>query len=553
MGGDLVGSALPLPTSGRDRPRAFLLGLLVLVAAASFLPPHLAILLRNARGGSSQAVRGVGSGARAGGAWSERVEGGGPDLPGPSFFFSTRDEGGSGALRGGAGADLEGVTQLDISKICPNREGASDPGAGDAPSSPVPGSGQGIVQSARGHVADVGLPKQRILLYTGSYNHIRDGVALTLNRMVRFLLDEGHSVLVLAPSTSEPAIDHEGDLLEVPSFAAPGRKEYRVSYKLTKNIKKKMKEFKPSVVHVATPDYIGGQTQAWAIKQGIPVGCSYHTRFNSYLAYYRLGVVEGLLWEWMEKFYGRCEQTYIPSYGIRDELRDHGIRSELLMWSRGVNSELFTPKKRCDSWRRAVGAEGDTPVVLMVCRLVWEKGLAKFIAAVQGLEKAGLKHRSVVVGDGPARKEMQTQLPSTTFLGTLKGHDLATAYASSDVYVFPSHTETFGVTTLEAMASGLPVVVANASGPAMLVKHGENGFMADPNRSEQFLTYTQQLVEDGALRRQMGEVGRNISVTQFHWNEVFSSLVHYYANLTHGIDSGDDVLHINGVSQSSAH
>ena len=396
----------------------------------------------------------------------------------------------------------------------------------------------------------MGLPRQRILLYTGSYNHIRDGVALTLNRMVRFLLDEGHEVLVLAPSISEPAIDHEGDLLEVPSFSAPGRKEYRVSYRVTKGIKRKMREFKPTVVHVATPDYIGGQTQAWAIKQGIPVGCSYHTRFNSYLAYYRLGVVEGLLWEWMEKFYGRCEQTYVPSYGIRDELLQHGIRSKLLMWSRGVNSELFAPDKRCERWRAAVEAPADTPVVLMVCRLVWEKGLAKFIAAVQGLEKAGVKHRSVVVGDGPARREMQAQLPGTVFLGTLKGRDLATAYASSDVYVFPSHTETFGVTTLEAMASGLPVVVANASGPAMLVKHGTNGFMADPRRPEQFLEYTRKLVEDAPLRNKMGGTGRDISVTQFHWDEVFSSLVHYYANLTHGIDGGEQ--HVNGVSNSQA-
>ena len=203
----------------------------------------------------------------------------------------------------------------------------------------------------------MGLPRQRILLYTGSYNHIRDGVALTLNRMVRFLLDEGHEVLILAPSISEPAIDHEGDLLEVPSFSAPGRKEYRVSYRVTKGIKRKMREFKPTVVHVATPDYIGGQTLAWAIKQSILVGCSYHTRFNSYLAYYRLSVVEGLLWEWMEKFYGRCKQTYVPSYGIRDELLQHGIRSgRSSSWSTRASSSRT---RRCG--RRWAGPGGTSP------------------------------------------------------------------------------------------------------------------------------------------------------------------------------------------------
>ena len=502
------------------RARYLLISLLAVCTVASFVPPHLGTR-RGGRGAERAPVPSSPAGLGA----SDFASVGGPD----PLFFATKH--GGSARRGKGRAAKEGprrggrpLALGDVAALCGHDRLAEAAAAEEEEA-----------RAEKPHRAEMGQggggpgpgPKQRIALYTGAYNHIRDGVALTLNRMVKYLLAHGHQVLILAPSTDAPVIQHEGTLIEVPSFPAPGRPEYRVSYKLTAEIKEKLREFQPTIMHVATPDYIGGHAQEWALKHRIPVACSYHTRFNSYLSYYHLGLVEPLLWQWMETFYNRCNHTYVPSFGIRDELVEHGVKQEVLMWTRGVDTALFGPEHRCPEWRAKLGF-GSAPVVIMVCRLVWEKGLDKFAQVVQALERAGLAHHSVVVGDGPARKELEAMLPHTAFLGTLAGAALACAYASADVYVFPSYTETFGVTSLEAMASGLPVVTANASGPAMLVDHGVNGFMADPLNATEFLEHTRRLVEDEPLRRRMGAAGARIARERFHWAQVFEGLVRHY-------------------------
>lgn len=374
--------------------------------------------------------------------------------------------------------------------------------------------------------------KQRIVLYTGAYNHIRDGVALTLNRMVSYLLGQGHEVLVLAPTNSNPVIDHAGDLRPVPSVILPGRSDYRLSISLTANLKQQIVDFDPTIVHIATPDFVGFQVQKWAREQQhLPVVCSFHTHFTSYLSYYNLGFLEGMTWDLLRRFYSSCDHTYVPSHGIADELREHGVHDGLLLWTRGVDTEMYSPSRRCPALRSKLAVDDDEPVVLLACRLVWEKGLQVYVDVIRKLEAAGVRHKSVVAGDGPARAKMQQLLPNTVFLGAQSSQQLSCAYASADVYVFPSHTETFGVTTLEALASGLPVVVANASGPAMMVEHGRNGFMAPPSDSEAFYRYTRRLVERADLRKTMGRAAREIAHTTFHWGGVFKNLVEYYDGL----------------------
>lgn len=386
-----------------------------------------------------------------------------------------------------------------------------------------------------------GKRKHKIALYTGAYNHIRDGVSLTLNRLVKYLLEEGHEVLVLAPTTPKPVIDHQGTLQPVPSISFPGRSDYRLSTYLTNNIKRQLLEFEPDIVHVATPDLVGFQVQSWAQTNEIPAVCSFHTHFTSYLSYYNLGFLEGFTWDLLRKFYQNCNQTYVPSYGIANELKEHGVKDGLLLWTRGVNTDIYSPERRCSALREELHIEDDEPVILIACRLVWEKGLQVYVDVIKRLEAAGIKHRSVVAGDGPARAKMQQLLPNTVFLGLQTAQQLSCTYASSDVYLFPSHTETFGVTTLEAMASGLPVVVANASGPAMMVTHGVNGFMATPSDSEEFYKYTEQLVLNPELRQNMSESGRNIAHKKFHWSEVFANLVNYYDGL-YATDDSSSVL-----------
>lgn len=416
---------------------------------------------------------------------------------------------------------VEPVTVPDIEEICPHIAEATNSSTSEAEESIRVLQGTGV--------------KQRIALYAGAYNHIRDGVSLTLNRMVKFLLSQGHEVLVLAPTNSHPVIEHAGKLSPVPSFQIPGREDYQLSTYLTEELKQELEDFNPTVVHIATPDPVGWQMQKWAEDHNVAIACSFHTHFTSYLSYYNIGFLEGYAWHLLTKFYQQCHHTYVPSYGIADELRQHGVKHGLLLWTRGVDTNFYSPSKKCPALRQKLQIGEDEPVVLLACRLVWEKGLQIYVDVIKRLEAQGVRHKSVVAGDGPAREKLEQLLPNTIFLGSQTQQQLSCTYASSDIYIFPSHTETFGVTIAEAMASGLPVVVANASGPAMMVEHGVNGFMAPPSDSKAFFSYAKKLATSAGLRKRMSEAGRDIAVKTFHWHEAFNNLVNYYDVLVQAV------------------
>ncbi len=369
----------------------------------------------------------------------------------------------------------------------------------------------------------------RVALFTGAYNHIADGVSLTLNRLVAYLIDQGIDVQVFAPTIDNPPVDHAGDLHPAPSISAPGRPEYRVSLGLTKGVRKRLAAFDPHVVHIATPDLLGVGALRWARKQKLPIVATYHTHFSSYLRYYKAGLLEGGLWRYLRWFYGKCDGVYVPSQSMVDVLNAHGIHSNLHVWARGVDSHVFNVDKRSDDWRARYGLLKHDVVVTFVGRLVLEKGLDVFADVVEGLNARGLAHRSVVVGDGPERADMQARLAplGTVFTGHLRGDDLAHAYASSDVFVFPSETETFGNVTLEAMASGVPAVCADATGSRSLVVDGTTGFLAPARDSTAFLDATAQLVADADLRSRMRAASLE-RASQFTWSAILGQMIDHY-------------------------
>lgn len=368
---------------------------------------------------------------------------------------------------------------------------------------------------------------QRIALFTGAYNHIADGVSLTLNRLVEYLKRHGAEVMIFAPTVDNPPVDHVGTLVPVPSFLFPGRHDYPVSVGLTPNVRKHLKAFDPTLVHIATPDFLGRSAITWAGRRNIRVVGSYHTHFSSYFKYYSLSFLEKPVWWYLRWFYSRCEHTYVPSESMIDVLRSHGITKGLRLWERGVEVDLFTPKKRSLAWRCALGVQDDEVIISYVGRIVWEKGLRVFADVIESLKARGIPHRAMMVGDGPAQDELMQRLPDTIFTGYLEGDDLARAYASSDVFLFPSDTETFGNVTLEAMASGLPAVCADATGSRSLVDHGTTGFLATPRDAQSFLDATERLVMDNALREEMG---RNALAKSRHyeWGAVMARLASYY-------------------------
>lgn len=373
------------------------------------------------------------------------------------------------------------------------------------------------------------LPK-RVALFTGNYNHIADGVSLTLNRLVAYLEKQGIEVLVFGPTVKHPPVQHNGTLIPVPSTSAPGRPEYRVSLFFPLHARQKLIDFNPDLVHIATPDILGLQAMWVAVNEGLPVVSSFHTNFASYLKYYGFGILEPLLWKYLIWYYRYCRALFVPTPSMKEELEQRGINTDLRIWSRGVEIDRFHPEKRSLRWREKWNISEQERAILFVSRLVWEKNLSAVIDVFSRLNHSGAKIKTVVIGDGPAMEEMRSKLPQTIFTGGLYGDALAEAYASCDLFMFPSDTETFGNVTLEAMASGLPVVAADAAGNKSLVKPGENGFLVDANDFDGFAKYINLIICDESLHYSMAVKSRKMA-EQYDWPKVMEALLNNYRDL----------------------
>nr|WP_167080941.1 glycosyltransferase family 1 protein [Rhizomicrobium palustre] len=369
----------------------------------------------------------------------------------------------------------------------------------------------------------------RVVIIATSYNYIRDGVALTLNRLVSYLERHGVEVLIFAPVAKTPALKHAGTLIPVPSIPAPGRPEYRCAAPLPKSAREKIAAFKPHLMHIAmAPDLLGYSAIKLAKKLGIPLVASYHTRYETYLKHYPgSSIIEGLLKSYLKFAYGSAQEVYVPSPSMVDILRADGLRDNFKLWPRGVDTDLFHPNKRNSGFRERHGFGTDDFVVSFVSRLVREKELDSVIATAKALEEKAVPHEMLIVGDGPDREMMQSALPNAIFTGQLHGEALAEAYAAGDAFLFPSETETFGNVTLEAMASGLPALCADASGSRSLVLDGETGYLVAPRDVEGFADRLGGLAADTSLRTKMGRAAR-ARAQNFSWDDCMGRMLSYY-------------------------
>src|SRR5690625_2194321 len=339
--------------------------------------------------------------------------------------------------------------------------------------------------------------KIRIALFTGNYNHIRDGVSLTLNRLTAFLLEKGHDVLVFGPTIATPGLEHAGELVSVPSVWIPGRPEYRVSLTLPEAERQRLEDFKPDIVHIATPDILGYKALRWALRNDVRVVASYHTHFSSYLKYYKAGFLEPLLWKYLAWFYSKCEKVFVPSSSMIEVLKEKKIPADFTIWARGIETELFHPSRRSEKWREELGFGPDDLVISYISRLVWEKNPA-LNAEVLGKLMSRFKNvKALVVGDGPAKEGLEEMLPEAVFTGLLPGERLATGSASAELCFLPSDTGASGKVALEAMASGLRCVVADATARKPPVEHGVEAFIAPAHSPGLFDQHLTHLNDDG--------------------------------------------------------
>lgn len=353
----------------------------------------------------------------------------------------------------------------------------------------------------------------RLAIFSGVYDYIVDGIALTLNRLVAQLQRDGVEVLVFAPTTRVAAFDHEGTLVSVPSIPMPRRREYRVATGLGRSAQQRLDAFRPTLFHVTAPDIVGWRALRIARQRNIPVLASYHTRYETYFEYYGAGFARSLASGYLRSFYRKADLVCAPTAWMAEDIEEAGYGRDIMVWGRGVDSDRFNPSKRSVTWRQELGIGANEAVILFVSRLVREKNLGGLVDVLNGLQARGLPFRAIIVGDGPERATLEAQLPNAVFTGFLGGEDLARAYASSDIFFFASQTETFGNVTLEAMASGLPTVCADATGSRSLVDPGISGFLEAPDDTGAMIDRLSELLRDRALRDKMGGAGLARSAT----------------------------------------
>jgi glycosyltransferase involved in cell wall biosynthesis len=359
----------------------------------------------------------------------------------------------------------------------------------------------------------------------------KDGVTRVLDTIANFNATHGIPSLFVAAVGDKHYTDRA---IEVAALPLPKYDGYKLSITspLAIELQLRRRHFTPSVVHLHSPCTLGLAGQVLARKFGVPVVATYHTHFPSYLKYHGAASLEPTVRAYLRYFYNRCDAVIAPSKALAEELRADGIENVIHL-PHGVDTQAFHPTFRSYQWRkRLLGDAAPTKKILLyVGRLVWEKNLQMLVEAVQPLLRERNDVALAIVGTGPAEDELRALLPEAHFLGFQSGRALSEAYASSDVFVFPSDTETFGNVTLEALASGLPCVVACAGGSADLVQSGVNGFALAPADGAAWVDALTRLMDDDTLLQTM-HFQAYCTAQQYSWDAVLTQLQEIYTRLT---------------------
>jgi phosphatidylinositol alpha 1,6-mannosyltransferase len=371
----------------------------------------------------------------------------------------------------------------------------------------------------------------RVALFSGNYNYVRDGANQALNRLVEYLLRRGIAVRVYSPTSDKPAFEPQGDLVSLPSMPALlGRGEYRMAWPIPASVRRDIAAFRPNLVHISVPLLLGPTALRLARSMKIPAVASMHTRFETYLRYYGLGFLEPGITALLRRFYRGCDAVVAPSESAAQIMLDQGMADKIGIWTRGIDTNIFNPAGRNLEWRRSRGIGDQQVVIGFLGRLVMEKGLDIVAQTLVRLRRSNVPHRTLVIGDGPARGWFEEHIPDAIFCGHMQGEELGCAVASADILFNPSVTESFGNVTLEAMACGLPVVAARSTGSANLVSDGTTGLLVEPGAIDGFETALQFYVEDAGARQAHGRAALKASMA-YDWDQVNEAMVRTYLDI----------------------
>jgi glycosyltransferase involved in cell wall biosynthesis len=354
----------------------------------------------------------------------------------------------------------------------------------------------------------------RIALVSDTYTPQVNGVTTVVARIVQTIRAFGHEVVVVAPRYPGNGAAAVSGELRVPSAPFPPYPAIRLSLPQFRVVARFLDAFKPDVVHVATEGPLGLTGRRYAMRRHVPLVTSYHTNFPQYARHYGAGLIEPLVWRWLRWFHSPAVLTQTPGEAVRDELERRGI-GKPVVWGRGVDTTHFHPDRRSAGWRRWLAGGDNTAVVLHVGRLAAEKNINVLATAwTAAHERVGEHATFVLAGEGPETRRLLTRLPWVRQLGFLDRATLADVYASADICVLPSQTETCGLVALEAMASGLAVVAADAGGFRESITHGRNGLLVAPDDATGFAAEILSLVIAPQRRAELGAAARAAAIAR---------------------------------------
>lgn len=349
----------------------------------------------------------------------------------------------------------------------------------------------------------------RIAIVTETWPPEINGVALTVHSFVEHLAAAGHDIDLVRPEQDhcpQPAPPRTEELV-VRGASLPRYPGLRFGLPAGTTLRARWLKQRPGAVYIATEGPLGWSAMRAANALRIPVATGFHTRFDDFVAHYGARWLTPVVFAWLRRFHNRGDATLVPTRELEEFLHRHGFRHPVRL-ARGVDTQLFNPAKRDRELRASWGLSDDDLAVIQVGRFAPEKNLALAVRSFDAIREIEPRARFIWVGDGPARAELEAAHPEHVFVGMRRGEDLARHFASGDLFLFPSLTETFGNVTLESMASGVPVVAFDYGAAREHVRNGIDGRTVQVDQPNLFIDAAVSLARDPVLRSQMAASGR---------------------------------------------
>jgi len=379
-------------------------------------------------------------------------------------------------------------------------------------------------RSTVGRSPPPGPTRLNLVFVTETYSPEINGVAMTLGRLVDGLAQRGHRVTIIRPRQR-----HESARFSVtqrvacrqvrlPGVPIPGYPQLRLGLPAGRRMRQLWTLSRPDLVHVATEGPLGASAITTTRALGIPVTSSFHTNFDQYTRDYRIGWLKPFVAAWLRHVHNRTLRTFVPTRSLLARLEGDGY-TNLRLLSRGVDTALFNPARRDETLRASWGAAPGDPVILHVGRMAAEKNYPLLFRAFDAIKATEPRARLVLVGDGPMLSDYQRQRPDIVFTGFYTGINLARHYASGDIYLHASTTETFGNVITEALGSGLAVSAFDEAAAHEFIRHEVGGLLAPVGDAPAFLANAVRLVKDSALRQRLTAAAPGV-VGNMSWDAI---------------------------------